>query len=76
MKPNTLNVADVLILADMIERSLSAMYNTAPVTLAALGGREALARICEMTCIGPIARLDNETWARLSNEYEDCRRGH
>ncbi len=38
-----------------------------------MGGRDALARRSEMTCIGPVPRLDAETWERMSQEYEGRR---
>lgn len=72
---DNLTVEEVLRHAEMLDLNLDALERSAPNTVAALGGRDALARMCEPTCIGPIPRLDAETWARMSLEYED-RRDH
>lgn len=72
---NNLTVEEVLRHAEMLELNLDALERSAPKAVAALGGRDALAKMCEPTCIGPIPRLDAETWARMSIEYED-RRDH
>ena len=65
-----LTVAEALERAEQIDRNLDAFDKTAPQTVAAMGGRDALARSCEMTCIGPIPRIDADTWQAMSNEYE------
>ena len=65
-----LTVAEALERAEQIDRNLDAFDETAPQTVAAMGGRDALARSCEMTCIGPIPRIDADTWQAMSNEYE------
>lgn len=71
-----LTVAEALERAEQIERNLDAFDKTAPQTVAAMGGRDALAQSCEMTCIGPIPRIDAEAWQAMSNEYEaGCQHG-
>ena len=64
------SVAEALERAEQIDRNLDAFDETAPNAVAAMGGRGALARSCEMTCIGPIPRIDADTWQAMSNEYE------
>jgi hypothetical protein len=77
-----LTVAEALHKATQIDAMLSAIQGTAPDAVEEMGGRDALARNSEMTCIGPVPRLDVETWERMSLEYEDKRangsinRGH
>ena len=70
MTSEMLTVAEALQRAEQIDRNLDAFDETAPQTVAAMGGRDALARSCEMTCIGPIPRIDADTWQAMSNEYE------
>ena len=65
-----LTVAEALQQAEMIDRNLDAFDKTAPQTIAAMGGRDALAQTCQMTCVGPIPRIDADTWQAMSNEYE------
>ena len=73
MANEMLTVAEALARAEMIDRNMDAFDLTAPETLAALGGRDALARMSDMTCVGPIPRLDGETWEAMSLEYESHR---
>lgn len=73
MANEPLTVAEALQRAEQIDRNLDAFDETAPKTVAAMGGRDALARSCEMTCIGPIPRIDEDAWQRMSSEYEDSR---
>jgi hypothetical protein len=73
MKSESLSVAEALHQVAQIEGMLDAIEGTAPETVASLGGRDALARKSEMTCIGPVPRLDVETWERMSQEYEGRR---
>jgi len=68
-----LSVAEALYRAEQIDVMLGAIHDTAPEAVAAMGGRDALARRSEMTCIGPVPRLDVGTWERMSMEYEDKR---
>ncbi len=68
-----LTVAEALHKATQIAAMLSAIQGTAPDAVQAMGGRDALARRSEMTCIGPVPRLDAETWERMSQEYEGRR---
>jgi hypothetical protein len=70
---NTMTVQEALMRAEQIDRSLDAWVGTAPDVVTSLGGRDALARMSEMTCIGPVPRLDVATWARASQEREDRR---
>ena len=70
MTSEMLTVEEALLRAEQIDRNLDAFDETAPQTVAAMGGRDALARSCEMTCIGPIPRIDADTWQATSNEYE------
>jgi len=77
-----LTVAEALHKAEQIDAMLDAIGGTAPDAVAAMGGRDALARRSEMTCIGPVPRLDQDEWERMSLEYEGRRengsvnRGH
>ena len=68
-----LTVAEALAKAEQIDVMLGAIQATAPDAVAAMGGRDALARRSEMTCIGPVPRLDAAEWERMSLEYEDRR---
>ncbi|MDP6005423.1 hypothetical protein ACLHT5_04070 [Pseudomonas aeruginosa] len=68
-----LTVAEALERAEQIDRNLDAFDETAPQTVAAMGGRDALARSCEMTCIGPIPRIGADAWQAMSDEYEGRR---
>lgn len=68
-----LSVAEALHKAEQIDAMLDAINGTAPDAIQAMGGRDALARRSEMTCIGPVPRLDAETWERMSQECEDRR---
>ena len=70
MTSETLTVEEALLRAEQIDRNLDAFDETAPKAVAAMGGRDALARSCEMTCIGPIPRIDAEAWQAMSNAYE------
>lgn len=70
MTSEMLTVEEALLRAEQIDRNLDAFDETAPQTVAAMGGRDALARSCEMSCIGPIPRIDADTWQAMSNEYE------
>ena len=70
-----LSVAEALAKAEQIEVMLGAIHDTAPEAVAAMGGRDALARRSEMTCLGPVPRLGADEWERMSLEYE-ARREH
>ncbi len=70
-----LSVAEVVQRAAQIDAMLDAINGTAPDAVQAMGGRDALARRSEMTCLGPMPRLDADEWERLSLEYE-ARREH
>jgi len=77
-----LSVAEVVQRAFQIDAMLDAINGTAPDAVQAMGGRDALARRSEMTCLGPVPRLDADEWERMSQEYEERRehgsvnRGH
>ena len=73
MTSEMLTVAEALQRAEQIDRNLDAFDETAPQTVAAMGGRDALAQSCEMTCIGPIPRIDADAWQAMSDEYESRR---
>ena len=73
MTSEMLTVEEALLRAEQIDRNLDAFDKTAPQTVAAMGGRDALAQSCEMTCIGPIPRIDADAWQAMSNEYEGNR---
>ncbi|MBJ2165673.1 hypothetical protein IHV84_17220 [Acidovorax sp. IB03] len=73
MANEPMTVAEALHRAEQIDRNLDAFEQTAPETVAALGGRDALSKRCEMTVIGPIPRIGAETWERMSREYEERR---
>lgn len=68
-----LSVAEALRKAEQIDVMLGAIQGTAPDAIEAMGGRDALARKSEMTCIGPVPRLDADEWERMSLEYEGRR---
>lgn len=68
-----LSVAEALAHAERIETTLSAFEQTAPEAVRILGGRDALAACSEMTCIGPMPRLDIATWASMSREFQERR---
>jgi hypothetical protein len=70
-----LTVAEALHKAEQIDAMLGAIHDTAPGAVVAMGGRDALARRSEMTCLGPVPRLDADEWERMSLEYE-ARREH
>ena len=77
-----LSVAEALHTAEQIDAMLDAINDTAPDAIQTMGGRDALARRSEMTCIGPVPRLNADEWERMSQEYEGRRehgsvnRGH
>lgn len=70
MASEKLTVAEALLRAEMIDRNMDAFEQTAPETVAAMGGRDALSGRCEMTCVGPIPRIEADTWQAMSDEYE------
>jgi hypothetical protein len=68
-----LSVAEALEHAELIEGTLDRFEETAPEAVRALGGRDVLAACSEMTCIGPMPRLDQDAWEKLSREYQERR---
>lgn len=73
MTSKNLTVEEVLMQAQMLDHNLDSFEQTAPQTVAALGGRDGLAKLCQHSCIGPVPRLDQVTWAAMSAEYEGLR---
>lgn len=73
MATDKLTVAQALAQAHLIEASLTAWEETAPRLVDAMGGRDALARVCEMTCLGPVPRFDVPTWQDAALEYAERR---
>lgn len=72
--PGGASAADVLRVLRMIDKSLDAFCATAPKAVAAMGGRDAIKRLSEMTCIGPVPRLDVTQWAAMSAEHMQSKR--
>jgi len=70
-----LTAAEALGFIERTEQNLDAFERTAPKAVAAMGGRDALARRSEGSCIGPMPRLTVEEWCAMSDEYEE-RRNH
>ena len=66
-----LSIAETLAELAKIDRSLAAFERTAPRAVAALGGRDALQAVSQMTCIGPIPRMDAGQWQTLAAEHAD-----
>lgn len=73
MASEGMSAAEALERVAVIESSLDACEQTAPGAVRTLGGRDALAQASEMTCIGPVPRLDEATWEHASREYQDGR---
>lgn len=65
----SLSASEALAEIDRIDRSIAAFWATAPLTFGALGGRQALAALCQPTCLGPVPRLTAETWELAAMEY-------
>lgn len=70
---DSLTVAEALAQAQLIDASLAAWEETAPRFVASLGGRDALARHSEMTCVGPVPRLDIDAWQGACTEWWERR---
>lgn len=63
-------------LAARAEQNLDAFEATAPKAVAAMGGRDALARRSASTCVGPLPQLSVAEWGAMSEEYEErCTHG-
>lgn len=73
MANKNLTVNEILQQAEMLDRNLDAFEQTAPKTVAALGGRDGLSKQCQLTCIGALPRLTQDAWAAMSAEYEGIR---
>lgn len=73
MTSKGLSVQEALHQANLIEGALASFEQTAPQAVAALGGRDGLLAACQMTCVGPVPRLDQDTWETASLEYEQRR---
>lgn len=68
MKQGT-SVGDALRMLKMIDVGLDNVCATAPKTVAAIGGRDAIKRACEMTCVGPVPRIEPELWSAMAAEH-------
>ena len=69
-KSEGMSAAEALERVAMIEHTLDAWEETAPGAVQTFGGRDALARASDMTCIGPVPRLDKAAWEVASMEYQ------
>lgn len=65
-----LSVLDALRQLNSIDRSLDAFVATAPQAVEELGGIEALRRMSQTTCVGPIPRLTADQWAAMAAEQQ------
>jgi hypothetical protein len=52
-----------------IESVIEAVCKTAPVAVAALGGRSAVQKMCRMTSIGPMPEIPEAEWAAMAAEH-------
>ena len=68
---SALTAAEALHKLKLIEGALDAFCATAPKAVAEFGGREAIQRASQMTCIGPVPRLSIEQWSRFAAEHAD-----
>lgn len=68
-KSEGLSALEALEKVAAIEHTLDAWVETAPIAVQSFGGRDALARTSEMTCLGPVPRLDDADWEHASREY-------
>lgn len=66
-----LSASDALHKLGLIEGALDAFCATAPRAVVEFGGREAIQRASQMTCIGPVPRLSIERWSRFAAEHAD-----
>lgn len=73
MRTRKLTVTEAIEAAMLIDIMMSAFEETAPETVAAIGGRDALARRSRMCCFGPVPQLTEAEWCAMSEEYEDNR---
>lgn len=64
-----LTAADALAMLRKIDGSLDAFCDTAPLTVEAMGGRAWLREVSEVTCVGPVPRIDAALWERMSLEH-------
>lgn len=64
-----LTVAEALAQARLIDEALGAWEKTAPNFVSSVGGRDCLARMSDMTCVGPVPRLDVDAWQMASDEH-------
>ena len=65
----TLSVLDALRALEMIEGSLDAFVDSAPVAVEAMGGRDAIQKLSQMTCIGPVPRFSVDQWTHMAEEH-------
>lgn len=60
---------EALALLLKIDGSLDALCDTAPLTVEAMGGRAWLREVSDITCVGPVPRIDAALWERMSLEH-------
>ena len=73
-RPRTLSAIEALIELNTIDRALDVFCQSAPVAFEAMGGRDAIRRLFENTCIGPVPRLSAEAWATMAGEHAAMQR--
>lgn len=64
-----LTVAEALAALDGIDRCMDAYERTAPAAFEAFGGRLAMLAVSQVTCVGPVPRLNTHQWAPLAAEH-------
>jgi hypothetical protein len=68
-RPADLSVAQALAALAVIDLAIDAYPATAPAAVRAMGGRPAIQAACQMTCVGPVPRLPEDTWAAMAEEH-------
>jgi hypothetical protein len=66
-----LTAFDALARLSSIEIALDSLCETAPQAVAAMGGRDALLGLCQLTCVGPVPRLSEPAWERMAAEHAE-----
>lgn len=74
MTSGGLSPAAALAALEVIDQAVDALVATAPRAVERLGGREAMLRRCQMTCIGPVPRLETSEWSALAEEHTESGR--
>lgn len=72
--PRSLSAAEALRVLGSIERGLESFVRTAPCAVARLGGIDFLSDASEMTCVGPIPRLEARPWEMMAREHAEKQR--